>query len=87
MRADTLFPGHPFAVIGLARVDLLNGRPGDALRRLQPRLEAAPSADDFQLAGDALLKLGRPEEARRHHALAAVLAAEESRIVPPGGAR
>lgn len=86
-RADALFPGHPFAVIGLARVDLLEGRPDDALRRLQPRLEGAPSADDFQLAGDALLTLGRVDDARRHHALAAVLAAEESRIIPPGGSR
>lgn len=86
-RAHTLFPDHPFAVIGLARVDLLQGRPDEALRRLQPRLDAAPSADDFQLAGDALLKLGRADDARRHHALAAVLAAEESRIIPPGGTR
>jgi tetratricopeptide (TPR) repeat protein len=86
-RADTLFPAHPFATIGLARLDLLNGRPANALSRLQPRLETAPTADDFQLAGDALLKLGHTDEARRHHALAAALAAEETRVVPPGGAR
>lgn len=86
-RAETLFPEHPFAVIGRARVDLLEGRPHDALRRLQPRLAAAPTADDFQLAGDALFTLGKVEDARRHHALAAALASEESRIVPAGGAR
>lgn len=86
-RADTLFPDHPFATLGLARLDLLEGRPAEALRRLQPRLDAAPSADDFQLAGDAWLKLGHADEARRHHALAAALAAEEARIVPPGSSR
>ena len=86
-RTEGLFPGHPFAVTGLARLDLLEGRPAEALQRLQPRLEAAPSADDFQLAGDALLKLGQPDEARRHHALAAALAAEESRVIPAGGSR
>lgn len=86
-RADTLFPGHPFATIGLARVDLLNGRPAEALSRLQPRLESAPTADDFQLAGDALLKLGHADDARRQHALAAALAAEEARVIPAGGVR
>jgi len=86
-RADALFPGHPFAVIGLARIDLAEGRPHEALARLQPRLDAAPSADDFRLAGDVLLKLDQPTEARRHHALAAALAIEEQRVVPPGGTR
>lgn len=86
-RADTLFPAHPFATIGLARLDLLNDRPADAFSRLQPRLDTAPTSDDFQLAGDALRKLGRIDDARRHHALAAALAAEETRVVPPGGAR
>jgi predicted Zn-dependent protease len=86
-RTHALFPGHPFAVAGLARLDLIDGRPADALRRLQPRLEAAPSSDDFQLAGDALLKLGQADEARRHHALAAALVAEESRVIPAGGTR
>jgi predicted Zn-dependent protease len=86
-RSEWLFPGHPFATIGLARIDLMEGRPAEALRRLQPRLEGAPTADDFRLAGDALNTLGRLDEARRHHALAAALAAEESRVIPPVGAR
>jgi len=86
-RTDALFPGHPFAILGLARLDLKEGRAAEALRRLQPRLAAAPSADDFQLAGDALIQLGQPDEARRHHALAAALAAEESRIIPAGATR
>ncbi len=86
-RTEWLFPGHPFATNGLARLDLIEGRPAEALGRLQPRLEASPTSDDFQLAGDALLALGRHEDARRHHALAAALAAEESRIIPPGGSR
>lgn len=86
-RSDALFPGHPFATTGLARVDLLRGRPAEALRRLQPSLDGAPSSDDLQLAGAALLQLGQPDAARRQHALAAVLAADEARIVQAGGAR
>ena len=86
-RADALFPGHPFAVIGLARLDVSAQRPTDALARLAPRLETAPTSDDFQLAGDAYAQLGQLDDARRHHALAAALAQAEKAPVTPGGNR
>lgn len=86
-RADVLFPGHPFAVIGLARLDLAAQRPAEALARLKPRLDSAPTSDDFQVAGDAYAQLGQPDEARRHHALAATLAEAEKAPVQARGNR
>jgi len=86
-RADVLFPGHPFAVIGLARLDLAAQRPADALARLKPALDSAPTSDHFQLAGDAYAQLGQQDDARRHHALAAALAEAEKAPVPAGGNR
>ena len=70
LRAESLFPGYPLAAGGLARVDMAADRPADALARLTKSLEAAPSASDFALAGDAYSRLGRPEEANRSYKLA-----------------
>jgi tetratricopeptide (TPR) repeat protein len=69
-RAEAFFPGHPFATTGLARVDLADGRPADALARLVPILDESGTASDFALAGDIYSALSRPDEAERHHRLA-----------------
>lgn len=69
-RADALFPGHPFADVGLARVELAEGRPDLALERLNRRLAKSPSAEDLALAGDAHAALGHADEAERHYQLA-----------------
>ncbi len=69
-RADHLFPGHPFADTGLARVDVAEGRPTAALQRLTTRLATAPSAADFALAGDVYTQLGQLDAAERSYRLA-----------------
>ena len=70
LRAESVFPGYPLAGSGLARVDMAAGRPADALARLEKNLEAAPSAPDFALAGDAYSQLSQPEQAGRSYKLA-----------------
>ena len=70
LRSESLFPGYPLAGSGLARVEMAAGRPADALARLAKRLESAPSAPDFVLAGDAYSQLGQAELAERSYKLA-----------------
>lgn len=70
LRAEHLFSGYPLADSGLARVDMAEARPADALARISKRLETAPSASDFALAGDAYSQLGRVDEASRSYKLA-----------------
>ncbi len=74
---DFVFDGHPLAIEGDARVLQLDGRPADALARLQPLLDASPTADRFALAADLLTALGRGDEAQRYRALAAAARAAE----------
>lgn len=70
LRADHLFPGHPFATSGLARADMAAGRPADALARLTQSLKDTPTAADFALAGDAYTQLGDRAGAERAYRLA-----------------
>jgi len=70
LRAEYVFPGHPFADAGLARVDVAEGQPALALARLTRRLAERPSAAEFALAGDLHQKLGQPEQAERSYRLA-----------------
>jgi tetratricopeptide (TPR) repeat protein len=65
--AAHVFPGHPMAADGLARVAAAAGRPEEALAIVRKRLNDAPSGDDFALAGDLLSALGKPDEAERHY--------------------
>lgn len=69
-RSDALFPDYPLSATGLARVDIAMARSGDALARLAPRLATAPSAEAFELAGDAHTQLGDEEQAERMYRLA-----------------
>jgi len=69
-RAGALFPGHPLAETGLARVDLASGRAAEALARLNKQLQSRPSATDFELAGDAYVMLDRVDDAERAYKLA-----------------
>jgi tetratricopeptide (TPR) repeat protein len=68
--ADFLFPGHPFAADGLARVASAEGDNRTALRLVQARLAASPSPYEMAHAGDLLAALGRPDEAERAYRLA-----------------
>ncbi|MBI3493136.1 MAG: hypothetical protein HY047_15355 [Acidobacteria bacterium] len=68
--ADFVFPGHPFATDGLARVEAARGHRGSALDLVLKRLASAPSPDDAAFAGDLFEGLGRREEAERQYLLA-----------------
>ncbi len=68
--ADYIFPGHPFAGDGLARVEAARGNTVSALDRVTRRLATAPSPADAALAGDLLARLGRQDEAERQYRLA-----------------
>lgn len=70
MRAEFLFPGHPFADAGMARVEVAEGQPAQALARLTRRLADTPSAAEFALAGDLQKELGQHEQAERSYRLA-----------------
>ena len=77
--AEFVFPRHPLAVEGLARVALAAGRHDDALRLVGSLLDQRQPANgsDFTatpalmaFAGDVLTALGRLEDAERHYRLA-----------------
>ncbi len=68
--ADFLFPGHPFALEGLARVDVAEGQLEAALNRVNPLPGSPPPPAAAALAGDILAALGRPQEAERQYRLA-----------------
>jgi tetratricopeptide (TPR) repeat protein len=68
--AEHVFPDHPMAGDGMARVAAAAGRTGEALAIVKKRLNDAPRADGFALAGDLLSALGQSDEARRHYLLA-----------------
>ena len=57
-------PEEPYALLGLARVDLDRGRAGDALEELQRSLRAAPLLTlDYYYEGQAYEKLGKATKA------------------------
>jgi tetratricopeptide (TPR) repeat protein len=68
--AEFVFPGHPSAIEGLARVELDAGQPAQALATLQPLLATAPAPALLALAGDAFAALGDTGAAERHYRLA-----------------
>lgn len=68
--AEAIYPGHPFAAEGLARVDAAEGRFADSLARVQASLAVAPTPGGAALAGDLLQALGRTDEAGQQYALA-----------------
>jgi len=70
--AEYAYPGHPFAIDGLARVEAARGHAASALDLVRRRLAAAPSPADAAFAGDLLRALGRDAEAERQYRLAEV---------------
>lgn len=68
--ADFVFPGHPFAIDGLARVDAAEGHYVRALERVQARIAESPAPSEIAFAGDLLDHLGRHEEAEQQFRLA-----------------
>ena len=80
--ADFVFPDHPFASEGLARVAASRGQFATALGIVRRRLDTAPLPSDFALAGNLLSALGHPDDAERHYRLAE--AAWRSDVPEPG---
>ena len=68
--ASQAFPGHPFAMLGYARLLAARGEPGSALALLQELAKTSPTPDLAARTGDLLAQLGRREEAERQYALA-----------------
>jgi tetratricopeptide (TPR) repeat protein len=68
--ADYVFPDHPFAVEGLARMAAAEGDNARALTILTRLLSETPAPATLALAGDLLAALGRTDEAERQYRLA-----------------
>jgi len=68
--AAALFPDHPFATDGLARVAAAEGDLSGALALVRKRLASQPAAADYAFAGDLLTRLGKTVEADQHYRLA-----------------
>jgi tetratricopeptide (TPR) repeat protein len=68
--ADHTFPGHPFAAIGLARMQEATGDRDGALRAYEAIMSRAPSPDVAERLGDLYHALGRTDDAAREYALA-----------------
>jgi len=68
--ASQAFPGHPFAVIGYARVIAAEGDRAGALTLLKDLARSSPTPDLFVRIGDLLRAMGRRDEAERQYALA-----------------
>jgi len=68
--ASHAFPGHPFAMMGYARLLAARGEPGSALALLRELAATAPTPELAARTGDLLRQLGRRDEAERQYALA-----------------
>jgi tetratricopeptide (TPR) repeat protein len=68
--ADYVFPDHPFAVEGLARVAAAEGDHARALTIVMRLLSETPTPATLAFAGDLLAALGRADEAEREYRLA-----------------
>ena len=68
--ADYVFPGHPMAIEGLARVDDARGRPEAAAARLEPLVAGTPGPGTLAYLSELLAKAGRREDASRYARLA-----------------
>ncbi len=64
------FPGHPFAMMGYARLLASRGEKSSALAMLQELARTAPTPDLAARTGDLLEQLGRHDESQRQYALA-----------------
>jgi tetratricopeptide (TPR) repeat protein len=68
--AEYVFPGHPFAQDGLARVKAAEGDYRGALDIVSASLAASPTPAEAAFAGDLLSALGRRDDAERQYRLA-----------------
>jgi tetratricopeptide (TPR) repeat protein len=68
--ASHAFPGHPFAVIGYAKVIASEGDRVGALELLRGLAQKSPTPDLAARTGDVLDAMGRHDEAERQYALA-----------------
>ena len=68
--ADHTFPGHPFAAIGMARMQEATGDRLGALRAYEAIMSRAPSPDVAERLGDLHRMLGQTDAAAREYALA-----------------
>ena len=68
--ANYVFPDHPFAVEGLARVAAAEGDNLRALKILTRLLSETPAPATLAFVGDLLTALGRSDEAERQYRLA-----------------
>ena len=68
--ANHIFPDHPFAVLGIARMKEATGDRAGALQAYEALMARAPSPDIAERLGDLYRTLGRPGDAARQYALA-----------------
>lgn len=68
--ASQAFPGHPFAVMGYAKVIAAEGDLSGALDLLRGLAGQSPTPDLAARTGDLLRQMGRQDEADRQYALA-----------------
>jgi tetratricopeptide (TPR) repeat protein len=68
--ADYVFPGHPFAQHGLAKVKEAAGDLAGAVAIYKELMSSAPAPDIAAKLGELLDVLGRPADAARYYALA-----------------
>lgn len=68
--ADYLFPRHPLALDGIARIAAARGDSAKALDDVLARLVESPMPSDFAFAGDLFAALGQPDQAEQHYRLA-----------------
>jgi tetratricopeptide (TPR) repeat protein len=68
--ASHAFPGHPFAVMGYAKVLTARGDRSGALTLLQNLQRTAPTPDLAARMGDLYKQLGREADAEREYSLA-----------------
>jgi tetratricopeptide (TPR) repeat protein len=73
-RAAFLFPQHPFAVVGLGKVDVLRGDREGALSMFLDQFGRTPTLDLAARIGDLYSHAGRADEAERYYQLGEDLA-------------
>ncbi len=76
--ANFVFPSHPFAMVGIARVTAARGEYRGALSLYRQQLERAPTLDVAAAAGDLSARLGDPVAAERYYAMAEAIARENT---------
>ena len=69
-RAAFVFPNHPFAIEGLARVEAAEGHHQLALGIIERALASSPTPSAAAFTGDMLEAMGMHDEAERQYALA-----------------